>query len=101
MADIFVSELGRMAVMFYVILILRLALDVHISRVPVPLFGHALRTRVRPDSEFRITRPVRATIGLQRLPKWQERAVRNLAPKEGRVSCCPGYPRQCKRTCAT
>src|SRR5581483_7519029 len=41
MTDVLVSELRWMAIILYVMLILRLSLDVHVPRIPVTLFGHA------------------------------------------------------------
>ena len=61
-ADILVSEFGRMAVVAQMILILRLALDIHVPRIPVAEHRHALRSPVAPDSEFGVPEPFRCGI---------------------------------------
>ena len=38
-----------------------LPFDVHVARVPVAGFGHALRSPVSPDSELRVAIPLRAS----------------------------------------
>src|ERR1019366_3009308 len=85
MANILVSELRRVPVLLDVIVILTRALYVHVPRIPVALFGDALRAPMRPNAEFRISKPIRAVIGLQRLPKRQEGSLRNCSLKELRV----------------
>src|SRR5665213_391165 len=94
MANIFVSELRRMAILLYVKLILTRSLNVHIPRVPVALFGDTLRAPMRPDPELRIPKPIRATIGLQRLPKRKERTAWNFSLKELRVPQRMSHARQ-------
>src|ERR1022692_1731643 len=86
MADVLVSELRRVPVLLDVILILARALYVHIPRVPIALFRDTLRAPMRPYSKLRIPKPVRATIGFERLPKWQEWTLRNFPLKELGVS---------------
>src|ERR1700693_3625842 len=99
MADVFVSKLRWMAVVLHVILVLRLPLNVHVSRIPIALFGHALRTPMRPDSKLRITKPIWAAVGLQRLPERQEWTLWNLSAKKVGVAECPGNSGEPKRAC--
>src|SRR6476659_2200401 len=82
MADFFVSKPRWMAVALYVIFVLRLSLNVHVPRIPIALFGHALRTPMCPDSKLRITKPIRAAVGLQGLPERQERTLWDLSAKK-------------------
>src|ERR1039457_6324183 len=96
MANIFVSELRRVPVLLNVIVILTRALNVHIPRVPVALLGDTLWAPMRPDAEFRISKPVRAVIGLERLPKRQEQSLRYLALEKLRVLQCMRYAGQCE-----
>jgi hypothetical protein len=65
MADILVPELRRVAVMLHMILILRHALDIHVSRIPIALLRNTLRAPMSPDAELGIPKPLRATIGFQ------------------------------------
>jgi len=45
------------------------SLDVHVSRIPISLSGHALGRPMRPDPKFGIAKPFRAlVIGYQRFP---------------------------------
>jgi hypothetical protein len=85
MTDVFVSELRWMAEILNVVLVLTLSLNIHVACVPIALFGHGLRTPVRPDSELRVAKPIGATVLLQRLPEWQERTVWDLSAKERRL----------------
>ena len=62
MADALLSELRWMAIMLHVILLLGLPLNVHIPRIPIALFGHALRAPVRPDSELCVAKPIGAAV---------------------------------------
>src|ERR1017187_1906628 len=68
MADVFVAELRRMAVRLDMVIVLSASLYVHAAGVPIPLLGNALRTPMRPDSEFRVAKPVGATVRFQRFP---------------------------------
>ncbi len=54
--------------MFQVILIVKMALNVHIAGVPIPHFGYALRTPMRPDTQFGIPVPFWDLITLKRIP---------------------------------
>ena len=96
MANILVSELGRVPVLLDVIVILTRALYVHIARVPVALLGDTLWAPMRPNAKFRISKPIRAVIGLQRLPKRQEGSLRNCSLEELRVIHCLRHAGQCE-----
>src|SRR6185437_5206525 len=61
-AKVFVSETRWGTVMLGVILVLPLALNVHIARVPVTRFRNALGTPVNPDPELCIPVPIRRLI---------------------------------------
>jgi hypothetical protein len=99
--DVLVSELRWMSEMRYVVLILSRPLHVHISCIPIPLLGHALRAPVGPDSEFRVTNPIGAAVRLQRFPKWREWTIWNLTAKESRLPERSGGRSQSKRACST
>src|SRR5271157_1719228 len=86
MANVLVSELRRVPVSLDMILILRRALYVHVPRVPVALLGDTLWAPMRPNPKLRIPKPIRAMIGLERLPKRQEGPLRNLPLKKLRVT---------------
>ena len=74
-AKLFVPEPRWRPVMFELIFVLPLALDIHIACVPVPGFGHALRTPVSPDTELGIAVPIRRFVIEQRIPRGLERTV--------------------------
>src|ERR1035438_3204577 len=76
--------------MLNVKLVVSRSLHVHVARVPIALFRYALGTPVRPDSEFCVTKPLRAPVCFQRLPKWQKRPIREVSAEELRVSGCLG-----------
>src|ERR1700735_335115 len=61
--------------MVEVILVLPLSLDVHIACIPVPVFWHALRRPVRPDSELGVLIPFGGFVFEERIPGWLERAA--------------------------
>src|ERR1039457_7113923 len=82
MADVFIFELRRVTVLLDVILILTRTLYIHVPRIPIALFRYTLRAPMRPYSKLRIPKPLRATIGFERLPKWQEWALRSFPLKE-------------------
>src|ERR1017187_9528587 len=86
MADVFVSELRRMPISLHMRLILARSLNVHISRVPVALLRHALRTPVRPYTEFCIAIPIWALVGLERFPVGLKRPIGDLPAKYLRIS---------------
>ena len=65
--EIFVADLGWVAVSGYVPVVLALALDVHVAGVPVALFDSGLRAPVRPDAELRLSIPVGKLVVLQGL----------------------------------
>src|ERR1035438_10335292 len=96
MANILVSKMRWVPVLLDVIVILARALYVHISRVPVALLGHTLRAPMRPYPELCIAKPIRAVIGLQRLPKRQEGSLRDLSLEKLRVPQCMRYADQCE-----
>ena len=62
--DVLVAKLGRVAVGFYVIVILSTfsALLIHLPCIPVADHRHALGTPVRPDTELGIAKPLRALV---------------------------------------
>src|SRR5512138_3155458 len=63
------AELGWVAISFNVVVISRVALLVHSTRVPVALLRHTLGRPVRPDAELRIAEPFRNTVVLhERFP---------------------------------
>src|SRR5882762_695900 len=72
-----------MAVVVDLKLIVGMSLDVHVSRVPIALFGETLRAPVRPYAELRIPKPFGRAILFQRLPLRPERAGSDLAGGEG------------------
>ena len=51
------AEFGRMTIGLDVVIVNWITLDVHFARVPVTLFGHALRGPVRPHAELGIAIP--------------------------------------------
>src|SRR5229473_1413463 len=57
-----------MAVVVDLKLIVGMSLDVHVSRVPIALFGETLRAPVRPYAELRFPKPFGRAILFQRLP---------------------------------
>ena len=64
-----------MAVGRQMMLVLRIALDVHVPRIPVALLGNTLRRPMRPDAELRVAEPIGTLIvGLERFPSRFERA---------------------------
>ncbi len=73
--DILVTQLRGMTVMLEVILVLRMSLDVEMPGVPVAEHGHGLRPPVSPDAQFRVTKPVRILILLERLKTGLERTL--------------------------
>ena len=73
-AEVLVSEARRRPVMFNVVPVLGLSFDIHIARVPVAGFGHALRAPVRPDAEFCVLVPFRCFVLQQGIPSWFIRA---------------------------
>ena len=87
--QVLVADLGGMAIRFAVVQVLRLALDVHVARVPVAVFNRRLRSPVRPDAELGIAKPVRNLVGLQRFPGWQERSALRRLLRTGKSSKKP------------
>src|SRR3569833_1217057 len=69
------AGIGGMAVKLQVMQIELVALDIHLARIPVAIFRHALRRPMRPDAEFGVAEPVgRVILRLQRLPIRLERS---------------------------
>ena len=66
--DVLETEDGRMAVMGDLIAIVGIALDIHISGIPVALFGDALSGPVGPDSKLGVSIPVGGLILGEGLP---------------------------------
>jgi len=64
-AKLLVAEFRGVSVVLAVKLVLRLAGFVDIARVPVAIFGNALRAPMRPDAELRILIPLRRLIAKQ------------------------------------
>ena len=73
--QILVTDLGRMTIRFAVVQVLRLALHVHVARVPVAVFDRRLRSPMSPDAELGIAEPVRNLVGLQRFSGGQKGAA--------------------------
>ena len=85
--DFHEADLGRMAVVLDVVVVLPVALDVHAARVPVAHLRHALRTPMRPDTELRIAEPIGRAVAVdQRIPGWREgrRKRRCFRPPQGK-----------------
>ena len=77
--DLHPAHFGRMAVGVQMMLVLRLALQVHAAGVPVTLLRDALRGPVVPYAEFCVAEPIgRLVAGLQRLPSRLEWAGRDM-----------------------
>src|ERR1700733_3603732 len=69
-----------MAVGLDVIFVRGCALDIHIARIPVALFGNALCRPMRPYAELRVAIPVRVfVIFHERFPRRLERPGGDLA----------------------
>src|ERR1041384_453940 len=64
--DVLKPEFARVAKGRDMILVLLMALNVHIPRVPVALLRSGLRTPVRPYTELRVPVPLRDFIGSKR-----------------------------------
>ena len=80
--DVLHSEIGRMTIGGAMEVGHRVALLVEKAPVPVALFGHRLRTPVRPDSELGVAKPVGGAVaGGQRGPVGLE--GRRLCLREG------------------
>ncbi len=54
--------------MFQVVLILRMALNVHIPGIPIAHFRYALRAPVRPEAQLGIAEPFGDLITVKRIP---------------------------------
>src|SRR5271155_4151048 len=63
--DVFVANLGWMAIVLHMVFVLFAALDIHVARVPVTIFDCGLGSPVRPDAELGIAKPIRRLVGLQ------------------------------------
>src|SRR6266702_195419 len=68
MIDFHEPESTGVTVMLDVIFVGRFALLVHQPRIPVALLGDALRAPMRPDSEFRIAKPLGNRVLGERAP---------------------------------
>ena len=64
--EVFVADLGGVAVGFDVVVVLAGALDVHVAGVPVAVLDAGLRAPVGPDAELGVVEPGGEAIGLQR-----------------------------------
>ncbi len=71
---------------------------IHIARIPVAVFGHALRTPMRPDAELGIAIPLGRVIGQQGIPIRLKRAFA-IESLNGRLHgyTVPGSARQFMR----
>src|SRR3954452_17499241 len=78
-----------MPVRSHVEVVRRIPLQVHPTRVPVPLFGHALRGPVRPDPELRVAEPVWRDVLFERFPRGLKRTGgdRPRLPNRGGSRC--------------
>jgi hypothetical protein len=66
--DLHPSDLGGMAVVLQVMVVLAVALDVHVAGIPVSLLWDALGGPVVPDAELGVAEPVGGGAGGERLP---------------------------------
>ena len=80
--QILVANLGRMPIVFQMMLILLRSLDIHVARVPVAVFNGRLRPPMRPDAELGIAEPFRNPVSLQGVPGSDK------APTLRRLSFC-------------
>src|SRR3954451_17697659 len=62
------TEFGGMAISFYVVVILLMTLDVHVSGIPITCLNGRLRTPMCPNTELCIVIPVRNLISSERGP---------------------------------
>src|SRR3954463_3077290 len=78
-----------MPVRSHVEVVRRIPLQVHPTRVPVTLFGHALRGPVRPDPELRVAEPVWRDVLFERFPRGLKRTGGDgpRLPKRGGCRC--------------
>ena len=82
MTNILVAEDRGVAIMLDVILVIRIALPVHTTRIPVPLLRHTLRIPMSPDSKLRIPKPLGTLVRLQGFPIRHKRSAWNRAFKK-------------------
>jgi len=74
---------GGVAVGLEVVLVLGVALEVHLTGVPVALLGDALRGPVGPDAELGVTEPVGRFVGAEGGPGGFEGAAGDVAGRGG------------------
>src|ERR1019366_2676990 len=83
MTDIFVAELCGVTVGFDVEVVLRTALNVHASGIPIPLLRNTLRAPMSPDAKLRIAKPIGEPVGSERFPIRPKRTRDRAAGKIG------------------
>ena len=101
--DLHEADLRRVAVRLHVIVVGRVALQIHPARVPVTLLGHALRRPVGPDAELGVPEPLGHPVVLrQRIPRRSERSRRNDTPGGSGGRSLPEHGRgrvtECRRS---
>src|ERR1035437_7848617 len=77
-ADVLVPEFRGVAVILEMILVSRIAFDVHALGVPVAELGGRFRSPVRPDPELGVAVPIRHLVILERFPGAAKRPRGNL-----------------------
>src|ERR1035441_2202011 len=88
--QIFVSDLGWMTICLAVVQVLRLALYVHVTGIPVAIFNRGLRSPMRPDAALRIAKPVWNLVSLQVCPGGEERSALGGLLRAGKLPECEG-----------
>ena len=67
-AQVLVTELGGVAIVRILEVVIGRSLLIHIACIPVPVFGHALWAPVRPDAELGVAIPFGRFVLQQRIP---------------------------------
>jgi hypothetical protein len=79
-AKVLKADLGRVAVMLHVVVVLAAALDAHVAGVPVTVLHRGLRAPMRPDAEFGVSKPLGNLVLLKRFLSAHKGALVNLKP---------------------
>ena len=82
------ARLRRMAVVFQVVLVLRLALDIHAPRIPVAILGRGLRPPVVPHAELGVGKPVRHVVRSERFARSFERTAARWRDSGAKARLC-------------
>ncbi|MGY2736764.1 hypothetical protein ACVWYO_004438 [Sphingomonas sp. UYP23] len=88
--DVLVALFGRMAVSLEMMVVMRVARDIHPARVPVAARRDGLRAPMRPDSELRVLEPVGRGVGRQRFVRRVEFAFAKRTCRAAWGCCCRG-----------